>query len=191
MIGYSVRRLTGLLGVWFLAIVITFVALQFVPGDPIMAMLSDRSGDAELEARLRADYGLDRPLIVQFIDYLRNIANGTFGLSFRYAGTTVFEVISGGLLISPVLAITAISIAVPLGVMLGVFAAQRANSWPDTAVIFVLVAGISVPNFAISRVIIALPTGLATFARIAGPAIAETSLASRFMKAHFGAARPS
>jgi len=156
MIEYAARRLMGLLGVWFLAIVITFIAVQFVPGDPIMALLSDRSGDLELEARLRADYGLDRSLLVQFLDYLAHIADGTFGLSFRYANTTVFDVISGGLLISPVLAIIAILIAVPLGVVLGVFAAQRANSWSDTAVILVLVSGISIPNFAMSAFLVYL-----------------------------------
>ncbi|EKF18857.1 ABC transporter permease [Nitratireductor pacificus] len=156
MIEYAARRLAGLLGVWFLAIVITFVAVQFVPGDPIMALLSDRSGDADLEARLRADYGLDRPLPVQFLDYLAHIADGTFGLSFRFANTTVFDVISGGLLISPILAITAILIAVPLGVVLGVFAAQRANSWADTAVILGLVSGISIPNFAMAAFLVYL-----------------------------------
>lgn len=156
MLIYALRRLAGLLGVWFIAIVITFIAVQFVPGDPIMAMLSDNSGDAAFEARLRADYGLDRPLIVQFFDYLRNIANGSFGLSYRYAGTTVYEVIKGGLLISPVLALLSIFIAVPMGVFWGVFAAQRANSWADTSVILFLVAGISVPNFALASFIVYL-----------------------------------
>jgi ABC-type dipeptide/oligopeptide/nickel transport system permease component len=119
-------------------------------------LLSDRSGDVELEARLRADYGLDRSLPVQFLDYLAHIADGTFGLSFRFANTTVFDVISGGLLISPVLAITAILIAVPLGVVLGVYAAQRANSWSDTTVILVLVSGISIPNFAMAAFLVYL-----------------------------------
>src|SRR6056297_1799882 len=135
MMGYAMRRVAGLVGVWFIAVILTFVAVQFVPGDPIMALLSDQSGDPELEARLRADYGLDRPLPVQFLDYLRNIANGSFGMSFRYARTPVIEVIAGGLLITPILALAAITIAVALGVMLGVVAAVRQNTWADTAVI--------------------------------------------------------
>jgi ABC-type dipeptide/oligopeptide/nickel transport system permease component len=150
MIGYALRRLAGLLVVWLVAVVVTFVAVQFVPGDPILAMLSDRSGDAELEARLRSAYGLDRPLVAQFLDYLRHILDGTFGMSFRYVNTPVSEVIATGLRISPVLALSAITIAVPLGVMLGVLSARRANSWTDTAVILALVAGISVPNFAMA-----------------------------------------
>jgi ABC-type dipeptide/oligopeptide/nickel transport system permease component len=150
MIGYALRRFAALVVVWLVAVVLTFVAVQFVPGDPILAMLSDRSGDAELEARLRAAYGLDRPLVAQFLDYLRHILDGTFGMSFRYVNTPVSEVIATGLRISPVLALSAITIAVPLGVMLGVLSAQRANSWTDTAVILALVAGISVPNFAMA-----------------------------------------
>ena len=154
MMGYAARRLTGLLGVWLIAVVLTFIAVQFVPGDPIMAMLSDRSGDPVLEARLRADYGLDRPLPVQFVDYLRNIANGSFGLSFRYAQTPVIEVIAGGLLITPILALVAITIAMALGVVFGVFAAVRQNSWADTAVILTLVTGISIPNFALAAFLV-------------------------------------
>jgi len=154
MIGYAMRRLVGLVGVWFIAIVLTFVAVQFVPGDPIMALLSDRSGDPVLEARLRADYGLDRPLPVQFLDYLGNIANGSFGLSFRYAGTPVIEVIAGGLLITPMLALLAITLAVGLGVLLGIVAAVRQNTWADTAVILGLVTGVSIPNFALSAFLV-------------------------------------
>ena len=59
---YALRRALGLLPVLFAAVVLTFVANQFVPGDPIMTLLSDQSGDAALAARLRAEYGLDRPL---------------------------------------------------------------------------------------------------------------------------------
>lgn len=154
MAGYAARRLLGLLVVWFIAVFLTFFAMQFVPGDPILALLSDQSGDPVLEARLRADYGLDRPLWIQFVDYLGNIANGTFGLSFRFAGTPVIEVIAGGLAITPLLALLSIFIAVPLGVALGAFAAIRQNSWADTAVILVLVTGISVPNFAMAAFLV-------------------------------------
>ena len=156
MLGYAVRRILGLLAVWFIAIVLTFIAVQFVPGDPILGLLSDQAGDPVLEARLRADYGLDRPMVVQFFDYLANIANGTFGLSFRFAGVPVIEVIAGGLAISPVLALLSIALAVPLGVMTGIFAAVRRNSWADTLVILVLVAGISVPNFAMAAFLVYL-----------------------------------
>jgi len=153
---FVVRRVFGLIPVLFVAVVLTFIANQFVPGDPIMALLSDQSGDPVLEARLRADYGLDRPLWEQFLSYVGGIFRGDFGLSFRYANVPVIDVISTGLAVSPILAISALLIAVPVGVSTGVFAALRRNTVADTAVILVLVGGISIPNFAMASFLVFL-----------------------------------
>ena len=153
---FVVRRVLGLIPVLFVAVVLTFIANQFVPGDPIMALLSDQSGDPVLEARLRADYGLDRPLWEQFLSYVGGIFRGDFGLSFRYANMPVIDVISTGLAVSPILAISALLIAIPVGVSIGVFAALRRNTVADTAVILVLVGGISIPNFAMASFLVYL-----------------------------------
>jgi ABC-type dipeptide/oligopeptide/nickel transport system permease component len=156
MRAYALRRLLGLLPVLATAIVLTFVANQFVPGDPILTLLSDKSGDTALEARLRAEYGLDRPLWRQFLSYLGGIARGDFGLSFRFAGTPVIDVIAPGLLVTPLLAAGALLLAVPLGVALGTFAALRRNSLWDTMVVLGLVAGTSIPNFALAAFLVYL-----------------------------------
>ena len=153
---YALRRVAGLLPVLLTAIVLSFIAIKLVPGDPIMILLSDQSGDAELEARLRADYGLDRPFLVQFADYFAGIATGDFGLSFRYANVPVSEIIGKSLMITPVLAIAALTLAVPLGIMLGTFAALRRNRPADIATVFLVVAFISVPNFALSALFVYL-----------------------------------
>ncbi|MCK5516479.1 MAG: ABC transporter permease [Desulfobulbaceae bacterium] len=146
---YALKRTAGLIPVLFVAVLLTFIAIQFVPGDPIQVMLSDHSGNVELEERLREAYGLDKPLVVQFTTYLGNIFSGTFGLSYRYTNQTVWEVIKPSLYISPVIAVSALIVALPIGIFLGVFAALRRNSWADTAVILFLVTGISIPNFAL------------------------------------------
>jgi ABC-type dipeptide/oligopeptide/nickel transport system permease component len=138
------------------AVVLTFVANQFVPGDPITTLLSDKSGDAALEARLRAEYGLDRPLWRQFLSYVGGVVRGDFGLSFRFASTPVIDVIAPGLLVTPLLAGGALLIAVPLGVALGTFAALRRNSLADTLVVLGLVAGTSIPNFALAAFLVYL-----------------------------------
>jgi ABC-type dipeptide/oligopeptide/nickel transport system permease component len=153
---YALRRTLGLLPVLLAAVVLTFVANQFVPGDPIMTLLSDRSGDAALEARLRTEYGLDRPLWQQFAAYVAGIARGDFGLSFRFASTPVIDVIAPGLLVSPLLAGGALLIAIPLGVALGIFVALRRNSLWDTLVVLLLVGGISIPNFALAAFLVYL-----------------------------------
>ena len=151
---YVVRRILGLIPILLAAIVLTFIANQFVPGDPIQTLLSDQAGDPVLEARLRADYGLDRPLLTQFVSYFQGILTGDFGLSFRFANVPVIEVIQTGLLISPVLALAALLIAIPLGIVMGTFAALRHDTLADTAVILTLVAGISIPNFAMASFLV-------------------------------------
>ena len=156
MRAYALRRVLGLLPVLFAAVVLTFVANQFVPGDPIMTLLSDRSGDAALAARLRAEYGLDRPLWQQFGSYVAGIVRGDFGLSFRFASTPVIDVIAPSLLVTPLLAGGALLIAVPLGVALGIFVALRRNSLWDTLVVVLLVAGTSIPNFALAAFLVYL-----------------------------------
>ena len=145
---FAVRRVLGLVPVLLVALVATFIALQFVPGDPIVILLGDQSGDPALEARLRAEYGLDRPLMERFVRYVTGVLRGDFGLSFRFASTPVREVIATGLAISPLLAVAALAFSVPLGVGLGVFAARRKDSWADSLVTLLLLIGISVPNFA-------------------------------------------
>ena len=147
---YTLKRIAGLLPVLFVAVLLTFIAIQFVPGDPIQVMLSDHSGNQALEKRLKEAYGLDKPLTVQFANYLKSMANGSFGLSYRYTNQTVWEVIKPSLLISPAIAVTSLLAALPMGLFWGVFAALRRNSWQDTAVILGLVGGISIPNFALA-----------------------------------------
>lgn len=156
MFVFAVRRILGIIPVLLIAVIVTFLANQMVPGDPIASLLSDRAGDEELEARLRAAYGLDRPLIEQFFSYLWNILRGDFGLSFRFAQMPVINLIGEGLAITPILAIGALLVAFPLGLLLGTVAAIRQNSWLDTGIILVLVAGISIPNFAMASFLVYL-----------------------------------
>ena len=146
---YALKRIVGLIPVLLVAVLLTFLAIQFVPGDPIQVMLSDHSGNVELENRLKEAYGLDKSLYVQFGTYLKNIFSGTFGLSYRYTNQTVWAVIKPSLYISPVIAILALMISLPIGIFLGVYVALRRNSWQDTVVILLLVVGISIPNFAL------------------------------------------
>jgi ABC-type dipeptide/oligopeptide/nickel transport system permease component len=121
-----------------------------------MVMLSDHSSNEELAARLRADYGLDRPLWAQFLAYVGGLLQGDFGMSFKNVRVPVTEVIGGGLAISPVLALSALSLALPLGTVAGVVAAVRRNTGVDVAIILVLVAGLSIPNFAVATFLVYL-----------------------------------
>jgi ABC-type dipeptide/oligopeptide/nickel transport system permease component len=156
LLTYVARRFAELLFVLAAVLVLAFVASRLMPGDPIGAMLSDRAGDTALEQRLRAEYGLDAPVLQQFLIYIRGIARGEFGLSYRFVGVPVVEVLGDSLRISPLLALSALFIAAPLGVAAGALAALRHNRWTDTSVMAVMIAGISVPNFASAAVLVYL-----------------------------------
>lgn len=156
MLAYLVRRLAELFFVLAAVIVLAFIASRLMPGDPIGAMLSDRAGDTQLESRLREQYGLDAPVGEQFMIYLRGIARGDFGYSYRFVGVRVVDVIGDSLAITPLLALAALALAVPLGVAAGTFAALHRNGWGDTSVMAAMVAGISIPNFAMASFLVYL-----------------------------------
>ena len=80
MLKFVLGRLAGLAPVVAAALVATFVATRLLPGDPVAVMLSDHSADVAMAARLRAEYGLDRPLWEQFVRYIGGIAVGDFGV---------------------------------------------------------------------------------------------------------------
>ncbi len=156
MLRFLAGRLAGLAPVIATAIVVTFAATRALPGDPVAVMLSDHSADAEMAARLRAEYGLDQPLIRQFLSYIAEIATGNFGLSFRYVHMPVSSVLRDSLAISPVLALAALALALPIGTLAGTQAAIHRNKLQDTAIVLVLVAGLSIPNFAIATFLVYL-----------------------------------
>jgi ABC-type dipeptide/oligopeptide/nickel transport system permease component len=156
MTSFVLHRLYGLAPILAATLVITFLAMRALPGDPVSTMLSDHSADVALAARIRADYGLDKPLPVQFLSYVGGLFVGDFGLSFRYQNQPVLNVIWDSLAISPLLALAALALAMPLGAMAGAIAARNRNRWPDTLIILVLVAGLSIPNFAIATLLVYL-----------------------------------
>ena len=154
MLVFILRRVAALIPVLAVAILVTFAAIHALPGDPVQVMLSDHSADKEMAARLRSEYGLDRPLPAQFVAYLGEVASGRFGLSFRYVHQPVSDVLRDGLAISPLLAIAALSVALLIGVPAGVYAAIHRNRWQDTTLILLLVGGLSIPNFAVATFLV-------------------------------------
>ena len=156
MLSYALRRLLGLVPVLMAVILLTFATNHMTPGDPVGTMLGDQSANVVLAAKLRAEYGLDKSLWTQSTGYVAGLAVGDFGLSYRFVGVRVTDVIWDGLKISPVLALAGTAVAVPLGLVVGIFAALRRNTIADTGVILALTAGISIPNFAMAAYLVYL-----------------------------------
>jgi ABC-type dipeptide/oligopeptide/nickel transport system permease component len=154
MAAFLLRRVAGLAGVLAVAVVVTFAAVHALPGNPVAVMLSDHSADHAMAARLAAAYGLDQPIGVQFLRYVGGILTLHFGLSFRYVDTPVSQVLAESLVISPILALAALAVALIAGVFAGVVAATHRNRIEDVAIILLLVAGLSIPNFAVATFLV-------------------------------------
>jgi len=143
-------RTLGILPILTVTLVITFFSIYALPGDPVLVMLGDRASDVETSTQLRRQYGLDQPLVMQFFDYATGVLTGNFGLSFRFIGTPVSELIGEALLISPLLAVAAMSVGLPVGAVAGTVAAIQRGRVADFLIMLLMVVGLSVPSFALA-----------------------------------------
>ena len=128
MLNYIIRRLLGAIPTLFIIIAVSFVLVRMAPGGPFD---KERKVPAEVEARLIQQYHLDEPLPQQFLRYLGGLAQGDFGPSFKYKDFTVSELIWQGFPTSLALGLSAITLAMLIGVSLGIWSALRQNSWVD------------------------------------------------------------
>jgi len=126
--------------------VVVFSIIHLLPGDPVLAILSGANATPEQERELRAQLRLDDPLPLQYVRFLARAAAGDFGRSI-FTRRPVMEEIADQLPSTLELAGTAILIAVVVGVVLGVLAAVRHNTWIDRAAMLVALGGVSMPSF--------------------------------------------
>ncbi len=135
---YLARRLLLLVPVALGITIVTFFLLRLIPGDPAVIMLDNRA-TADNVARLRHQLGLNRPLVVQYLFFLRNIAVGRLGESLIYR-TQVLPIILGLAVYSTVLAA---AVAVPLGT----WAALRRGTSPDQVIRLGVLFSLATPNY--------------------------------------------
>lgn len=148
MLRYALGRLIGTVPVLFGVTLLVFLMAWVTPGDPVVAMLGEASQGISRQAldELRRELGLDRPLPVQYLDYVAGLLRGDLGDSVRSRRPVLAE-IRDRLPATIELALAALTIAVALGVTLGVLAAVRKRTWVDGAAIAVALLGVSVPVF--------------------------------------------
>lgn len=126
---------------------LSFVVLRLAPGDPVSLMVAGAQNlRPEDLVAMRAAYGLDQPLPVQYLSWLRHVLVGDFGQSFIYH-RPVLDLIGSALPNTLVLGILALLVAVVVGVPLGVVAARYRGTWIDQIVRILGVAGHAIPDF--------------------------------------------
>ena len=141
---YIVRRLLWLPVLLFAVSAVTFTLGRFGPGDPVVVMLGARYEEQTAD-RLREQLGLNRPVLVQYGDYMWGFIRGDFGESLRFRGRPVRELIAPKMWVSAQLAIAAMVISVGVGLPLGFFLATRQGTWIDPSAVATSLFVMSVP----------------------------------------------
>src|SRR6516225_2636567 len=128
MIGYALRRFLTAIPTLFVIVTLTFFMMRAAPGGPFDGA---RSLPPDIEKNVEAAYNLDKPVLSQYAIYLGNLLHGDLGPSFRTKDFTVAQLIGIGLPVSIRLGLSAMTLALLLGISLGITAALRQNSWVD------------------------------------------------------------
>lgn len=146
-------RLAGMAGTLFGVAVVVFVVLRALPGDTITARLGTEAAvlDPARRAALERYYGLDRPLVAQFFSWLAGVLRGDLGISIG-TGTQVRSLVATALPVTLELAVLAVLISTPAGVVLGMLAASRPGRARDLTVQGFGLFGLAIPEFVVASV---------------------------------------
>lgn len=143
MAKYIVKRVLLAAVTMFLVCFITFFMMNAVPGGPFNG---EKAKSPEVIAALNARYGLDKPVHVQFINYMKNILHGDFGVSLKN-GRNIAQTIRESFAISAKIGLIALIVALVFGIVLGCIAALNRNKWPDHVIIFFVTLFTAMPSF--------------------------------------------
>ncbi|MEL1135857.1 ABC transporter permease [Desulfitobacterium sp. THU1] len=149
MLKYIIKRIFLAVMTIFVVATITFFLMNMVPGGPFVA---EKSISAQAQAALHEKFGLDKPLIVQYKNYMLSAAQGDFGLSLKQRGRTVSDIIISKFPVSAKLGGIAVLLALSLGIPLGSIAALNRGKWLDDVIIVIATCGIAFPSFVICTV---------------------------------------
>ena len=178
MVYFIVRRILQTIPVLFGVIVITFILMYLVPGDPVVSMVGERY-DEETIHKLRKELHLDDSLPMQFVHYVSNVLRGDFGKSF-VTGGPVSEELLIKLPNTLILAVASMIIAIITGLTMGIVSSLRPQSILDKITMLFALAGISVPVFWVGLMLVLFigvflqwlpPTGFGGIEYIILPAI--------------------
>jgi len=148
MVAYIINRLFGLVLVFFIVSIVAFLLMHAVPGGPFDEDNMPLSPQAK--ANILAKYGLDQPIHVQYYKYMSKALQGDFGTSFENPDSSVAEIIGQVWPKSIQLGGMTVLIAITSGIIFGILAGIRQNSWIDSTITFISTLGLTVPNFIIA-----------------------------------------
>ncbi len=143
MAKYIVKRVFLAIVTIFLVCLITFFAMNAVPGGPFNG---EKAKSEAIMQVLNARFGLDQPVGIQFLNYMKGILHGDFGVSLT-TGRDIAATIATRFAVSAKLGLIAVIVALIIGVVLGAIAALNRNKWPDHVIIFFVTLFTAMPSF--------------------------------------------
>jgi len=150
---YIIKRLgLALLTIWMVA-TLTFFLMNLVPGGPFLA---EKAPSAAVLKAMEAKYGLDKPLVVQYKNYMLRIAQGDLGVSIKKKGREITEIIGEKFPVSAKVGGVAIVVALATGIPLGAVSALKRGKWQDNLLRFIFTLGIAVPGFVVATSLLIL-----------------------------------
>ena len=162
MLQYLVRRFfLALITIWAIS-VLSFIIIQLPPGDFVTTYIETQAGGPAMmgtpagqviEKALRAEYGLDRPIFVQYARWAWKFVRGDFGISLEYK-RPVREIVGERLLMTVILATTTALLAWGLSIPVGIYSALRRYNWEDYTVTFIGFLGLATPDFLLALLLL-------------------------------------
>lgn len=153
MFSFLLRRLLVAVPTMFLVVTVAFFMMRAAPGNPFE---TGRRLSPEIERAVAAKYGLDQPLPVQYVNYLGDVLQGDLGPSLKYRDKSVGDFIAEGFPKSLILGASALTIALLVGLSLGIAAALRQNRPADYAATAVAILGVCIPSFVTAPLLVLL-----------------------------------
>jgi len=146
MFKYILKRIGYMIITLFLVLTVNFLLLQLIPGSPF-------DGEKVTEAQkiiLEQKYGLDDPIPVQYIRYMKGVVQGDFGVSFKLQNQEVSDLVLTRIPYTIKPGALALLIGVVVGILFGAIAAMKRNSWADHTITIISVLGVSIPSFVLA-----------------------------------------
>ena len=141
---YTLKRVLTFIFTLLAILLILFILMQLMPGSPF----NDEKLNEDMRAALYAKYGLDKPIIIQFFNYVKNMLQGDFGVSYKISkNTPISQLIQTRLPISIGIGGIAVALGAIVGLLLGLLAALKHNTIWDTLATIISVIGVSVPSY--------------------------------------------
>jgi len=148
---YIVKRFLLAIVTLLLVIAITFFTMHAIPASPFS---SEKAKSDAVIAALEAKYGFDKPVGVQFVNYLKGLLHFDFGLSTGWGGNTVADLIKGGFSYSAKIGLIAAAMAICFGIIFGCLAALKRGKVVDKIVQILTTALVSLPNFVLATLLL-------------------------------------